>query len=128
MRSDLLTVTAAQHGEVSHQHPGPHQPPRPRRTRAGGNQDEPVHPPRPGERQGHRDPPAHRDAEQVSAGQIQPVHQARDVGGHLLDRVRARRFRRAARASVVDRDDTEPVGQRPDQHAHLRHIQAKTAE
>jgi hypothetical protein len=39
------------------------------------------------------DPAAHGDAQLVGAGQAQPVHQVRDVGGHLLDRVRAWRFR-----------------------------------
>jgi class 3 adenylate cyclase len=123
-----LPVMAAQHGQVSHHHPRPHEPSPAGRARAGSDQHKPVHPLGPVQRQGHGDAPAQRDPGQVRTGQVQPVHQARDVGGHLFDRVRPWGLGRAARASVVDRDHPEPRCQRTRQHAHLRHIQAEAAQ
>jgi hypothetical protein len=50
----------------------------------------------------------------MSAGQIQPVQQARDVPGHLLDRIRARGLARPAvprlsTAITWNRCDSGPV-------------------
>jgi hypothetical protein len=121
-----LSVMAAQHGWVGHHHPSAHEPAPPgraglvaigtsRSTRSGQSSTKAM----------AIRPPSEIPAR--CAGEVQPVHQARDVGGHLLDRVRPGGLaeRPVPRLSTAITRASLP---RTGQHAHLRQIQAEAAQ
>lgn len=64
-----------------------------------------------GEGELQRDPSAHGDPEDVRPLDGQGIHQADDVPGHQLDRVREVRFIAATGATVVEHEDLPAPGQ-----------------
>jgi len=123
-----LRVPAAQAGQPGNRHADPDPPAAARRARARGDEHEVVHQVGIVHGQRHRDAAAHRDAKHVRARHPQLGERSREVGGHLLDRVGARRLRGPADAPVVHGDDPVPGGEGLDQRLHLGHGQAEAAD
>jgi glycerophosphoryl diester phosphodiesterase len=128
-RGPGLRVVAAQQRQPGQRHAQPDPPAARARPGPGGHQHQVVHQVRVVKRERQRDPAAHRDAEYVGAGQAELGGKPGQVGGHLLDGVRAGGPGRPARTAVVGRD--HPVagrGEGLDQRLDLRHGQPEAAD
>jgi glycerophosphoryl diester phosphodiesterase len=128
-RGPGLRVVAAQQRQPGQRHAQPNPASAGSWAGACGHKHQVIHQLRVVKRERQRDPAAHRDAEHVGAGQAELGGEPGQVGGHLLDGVRAGGPGRPAGPAVVGRD--HPVARRGeglDQRLDLRHRQAEAAD